>query len=58
MAIKQTVEHARVQYGTSNPNTAIIRTGKIGDLYVNTDLKTLYFAFGLSGTQWGTAGTA
>lgn len=58
MAIKQTIEHARVQYGSGNPNTNKVQTGKIGDLYVDTDLKTLYFTFGLSGTQWGTAGTA
>jgi len=48
----------QVFVGSTNPNTDKVEPTKVGDIYVNTALLTLHFAFGLAGTQWGTAGTA
>lgn len=60
MAIKKTTkESPRIFIGTSEPNAAGIKPDKVGDLYVNTGLMTLYFGKALTGSYpWGTAGTA
>lgn len=58
MAIKSSKHPVVFTGSNSNPNTAKLSPTKVGDLYIDTDLKTIYFAFGMSGTQWGTAGTA
>jgi len=59
MAIKKTSKEApQIFVGSTNPNTDKVAPTKVGDIYVNTALLTLHFAFGLAGTQWGTAGTA
>ena len=42
-----------------NPNTYKVEPGKIGDIYVDTDLLTLYFCKSLTGSyKWGTSGTS
>jgi hypothetical protein len=54
---KASLESPVVKTGNAgdDPNTLKISPTKKGDLYVSGT--SLYFAFGMSGTQWGTAGT-
>jgi len=60
MAIKKaSKESPKIFSGASNPNTLGIVPTKVGDIFVNTDLMTLYFCKSLTDTyKWGTAGTA
>lgn len=60
MAIKKASQQSPVIFsGASNPNTLGIVPGKVGDIFINTDLMTLYFCKSLTDTyKWGTAGTA
>jgi hypothetical protein len=60
MAIKNaSKESPTIFSGESNPNTAGITPGKVGDIYINTDLMVLNFCKSLTDTyKWGTAGTA
>jgi hypothetical protein len=61
MALNKAAKNAPQIFTTanSNPNTAKIKPGKVGDICVDTTLMTLYFCKGLTGTNdWGTAGTA
>lgn len=56
---KSSKESPKIKYGTANPNTGKVVAAKIGDLYINTDLKTLYFCVDpTASSPWGTAGTA
>lgn len=45
--------------GTVNPNTAPgIIAEEVGQLYVRTDTKQLFFAMSAQAADWGTCGTA
>jgi len=60
MAIKKASKESPVIFsGTAEPNAGNVVPGKIGDLYINTDLMVLHFCKSLTDTyKWGTAGTA
>ena len=59
MAIKKaSTESPKIFTGKNNPNTLKISPTKIGDIFVDTTFKQLYFAMGLTTTSWGTCGTA
>lgn len=59
MAIKKTSSNSpEIFKGSGNPNTVKIHPSKVGDLFVDTSRKQLYFAFGNTTTSWGTCGTA
>jgi hypothetical protein len=59
MAIKNaSKESPHIFSGANNPNTLKINPKKIGDIFVRTDTKQLFFAYGLTSTSWGTCGTA
>lgn len=47
-----------IHTGTDDPNDLKTQPTKIGDIFVDTSNLQLYFAFGVTGTQWGTCGTA
>jgi len=55
--VAPTVFYKEGTWGT-NPNALKLMPNQIGDLFVDVYDKQLYFAFGLSGTQWGTCGSA
>ena len=59
MAIKKSsLESPKIFTGANNPNTLNICPTKIGDIFVDTHYKQLYFAMGLTTEDWGTCGTA
>ncbi len=60
MAIqKASKESPKIFFGTSEPNAAGVVPSKVGDLYIQTDLSTLYFCKSVTASsKWGTAGTA
>lgn len=57
MAIKQS-QKAPLR-GTVNPNTAPgVIAQQVGQIYVRTDTKQLFFALSAQTADWGTCGTA
>lgn len=59
MALKNaSKESPHIFSGTDNPNTLNICPSKVGDIFVRTDTKQLFFAYGLTTDSWGTCGTA
>jgi len=56
MAIKKASKEApKIFTPSAEPNSLKIAPTKIGDIAIFGT--SFYFAFGMAGTQWGTAGT-
>lgn len=59
MAIKKSSKEGPVIFtGTNTPNHLNIVPTKIGDIFIRTDTKQMFFAYGVNIDEWGTCGTA